>query len=81
MSYLADPDKKKALCARLARAEGQLRGVQRLIEADAECEKIAGQLGAARKALDKSFFTMMGCMIEQDNFSGEQVAAMLAKFA
>lgn len=81
MSYLADPDKKKALCARLARAEGQLRGVQRLIEADAECEKIAGQLAAARKALDKSFFTMMGCMIEQDNFSGEQVAAMLAKFA
>ena len=80
MSYLADPDKKKALCARLARAEGQLRGVQRLIEADAECEKIAGQLAAARKALDKSFFTMMGCMIEQDNFSGEQVAAMLAKF-
>ena len=81
MSYLADPDKKKALCARLARAEGQLRGVQRLIEADADCEKIAGQLAAARKALDKSFFTMMGCMIEQDNFSGEQVAAMLAKFA
>lgn len=80
MSYLADPDKKKALCARLARAEGQLRGVQRLIEADADCEKIAGQLAAARKALDKSFFTMMGCMIEQDNFSGEQVAAMLAKF-
>ena len=81
MSYLADPDKKKALCARLARAEGQLRGIQRLIEADADCEKIAGQLAAARKALDKSFFTMMGCMIEQDNFSGEQVAAMLAKFA
>ena len=81
MSHLADPDKKKALCARLARAEGQLRGVQRLIESDADCEKIAGQLAAARKALDKSFFTMVGCMIEQGNLSGKHVAATLAKFA
>ncbi|MBC7599534.1 MAG: metal-sensing transcriptional repressor [Polaromonas sp.] len=81
MSHLLDPGKKKALCARLARAEGQLRGVQRLIDSDADCEKIAGQLSAARKALDKSFFTMVGCMIEQDDLSGEQVAAMLAKFA
>jgi DNA-binding FrmR family transcriptional regulator len=80
MSYLANPDEKKALCARLARAEGQLRGVQRLIENDADCEKIAGQLAAARKALDKSFFIMVGCMIEQGNLSGNHVAAMLAKF-
>jgi len=28
MSRLADPEKKKALCARLARIEGQLRGLQ-----------------------------------------------------
>lgn len=73
--------KKKALCARLARVEGQLRGVQRLIDSDAECEKIAQQLAAARKALDKSFFTMVGCMIEQGDLSGDHVAAMLAKFA
>ncbi len=81
MSRLADTDKKKALCARLARVEGQLRGVQRLIDSDAECEKIAQQLAAARKALDKSFFTMVGCMIEQGDLSGDHVAAMLAKFA
>ncbi|MCY1164416.1 Metal-sensitive transcriptional repressor [compost metagenome] len=81
MSQLADPGKKKALCARLARVEGQLRGVQRLIDGDADCEKIAQQLAAARKALDKSFFTMVGCMIEQDDLSGDHVAQMLAKFA
>lgn len=81
MSTLSDPDKKKALCARLARVEGQLRGVQRLIDSDAACEKIAQQLAAARKALDKSFFTMVGCMIEQGDLPGAQVAKMLAKFA
>ena len=28
MSRIADPEKKRALCARLARIEGQLRGLQ-----------------------------------------------------
>ncbi|WP_332774779.1 metal-sensing transcriptional repressor [Polaromonas sp.] len=81
MSRLADPVKKKALCARLARVEGQLRGVQRLIESDMDCEKIAQQLSASRKALDKSFFTMVGCMIEQGDLPADHVADMLAKFA
>jgi DNA-binding FrmR family transcriptional regulator len=81
MSKLTQPEKKKALMARLARVEGQLRGIQRLIDDEADCEKIAQQLTAARKALDRSFFTMVGCMIEQENLPAEKVAAMLAKFA
>lgn len=81
MAQLANPANKKALCARLARVEGQLRGIQRLIEQDADCEKIAQQLSAARKALDKSFFNMVGCMIEQKELPSDQVADMLAKFA
>ena len=81
MSQLTSSANKKALCARLARVEGQLRGVQRLIETDADCEKIAQQLSAARKALDKSFFSMVGCMIEQGELPSDQVAEMLAKFA
>ena len=81
MSKLTAPDKKKALTDRLARVEGQLRGVQRLIQDEADCEKIAQQLAAARKALDKSFFTMVACMIEQEQFPADKVAAMLAKFA
>ena len=81
MSRLVDIDKKKALCARLARVEGQLRGLQKLIDEDADCEKIAQQMAAARKALDKSFFTMVGCMIEQGDQPADQVAEMLTKFA
>jgi DNA-binding FrmR family transcriptional regulator len=81
MTSVKDPDRKRALVLRLKRIEGQLRGVQRLIETDEDCEKIAQQLAAARKALDKSFFTMVGCMIEQGELPGDQVAEMLAKFA
>jgi DNA-binding FrmR family transcriptional regulator len=81
MSQLVDPEKKKALCARLARIEGQLRGLQKLIDAEADCEKIAQQMSASRKALDKAFFTMVGCMIEQGDQSPEHVADMLSKFA
>ena len=81
MSKLSQPDKKKALTDRLARVEGQLRGVQRLIQDEADCEKIAQQLAAARKALDKSFFIMVACMIEQEQIPAEQAAELLAKFA
>ena len=69
------------MCARLARVEGQLRGVQRQINEEADYEKIAQQLSAARKALDKAFFTMVACMIEQGDLPSDHVAEMLAKFA
>ena len=80
MSQLKDASKKKDLVHRLSRIEGQLRGVQRLIDEEADCEKIAQQLAAARKALDKSFFSMVGCMIEQGDLSIEHVTQMLVKF-
>lgn len=81
MSKLTDDAKKKSLRARLARVEGQLRGVQRLIELDSDCEEVAQQLSAARKALDKAFFTMVGCVIEQGDVPSHKVATLLAKFA
>ena len=81
MSQLKDATKKKALRARLSRVEGQLRGVQRLIDEEADCEKIAQQLAAARKALDKSFFSMVGCIIEQGDQPLEHVTDMLVKFS
>ena len=89
MSKLNDVDKKRALILRLKRVEGQLRGVQNLIETEADCEKIAQQLAASRKALDKSFFAMVGCILEQEDFGkfktsakrGEYIAQMLARFA
>jgi len=83
-----DAESKNAMDARLARIEGQVRAVRRMIEEDRPCESIAQQLAAARKALDRAFYEMVSCMIRQDPPSGAQarderagrVAELLARF-
>ena len=84
-----DPDAKKAMDARLARIEGQVRAVRRMIDQDEACDNIAQQLAAARKALDRAFYEMVSCMIRQEPPAGVQargeragkVAELLARFA
>jgi DNA-binding FrmR family transcriptional regulator len=85
---LHDPEAKKAMDARLARIEGQVRAVRRMIGEDEPCEDIAQQLAAARKALDRAFYEMVSCMIRQEPPPGNlgrseragRVAELLARF-
>ena len=81
MSATEQKARKKALCARLARVEGQLRGLQKLIKAEADTEKIAQQMAAARKALDKTFFAMISDLITEEATSADDVALLLLRFA
>lgn len=91
MTTIHDDERKRDLIMRLKRAEGQLRGIQAMLEAGADCEAIAQQMSATRKALDKAFFRMIACAIEQvadgdergerATLKMEQVASMLARFA
>lgn len=87
-------DQKRDLMHRLARVEGQLRGVQKLIanaEAPQDCDAVAQQMAAARKALDRAFVTMLtSTMITQITPSSnsqnvservKHLADMLNKFA
>jgi len=76
-----DPEAKSAMDARLARIEGQVRAVRRMIGEDEACEDIAQQLAAARKALDRAFFEMVSCMIREEAPAGrERVAELLVRF-
>lgn len=85
---LHDPKAKRAIEARLARVEGQVRGVRRMIGEDESCEDIAQQLAAARKALDRVFYEMVSCMIRAEipggavarMQRGKKVAELLARF-
>ncbi len=43
---------KPELLARLARAEGQVRGLRKMVEDDKYCIDVVTQLNAARRALD-----------------------------
>jgi DNA-binding FrmR family transcriptional regulator len=82
---------RRALILRLKRVEGQLRGIQAMIDAGADCEDIALQMSASRKALDKAFFEMVACAIEHPQLVGtradkepariQRLARTLAKFA
>ena len=85
---------KKDLLNRLARIEGQLRGVQRLVALAAEpsdCDAVAQQMAAARKALDRCFIQLLAGSVrtQTDNASGVEearatvahLAALLEKFA
>ena len=60
------------LVLRLKRVEGQLRGIQRMIESGEDCEPIAQQLAASRKALDKAFFELLACAIEHPEFTANK---------
>jgi len=85
---------KKDLLNRLARIEGQLRGVQKLIALASEpsdCEAVAQQMAAARKALDRSFVQLLTASllthsseatgIDDARARAARVAALLDKFA
>jgi len=48
---MTDEQKKKALIQRLKRIEGQVRGIQHMLEEDRECREIAQQLQAVQSAV------------------------------
>ena len=48
---------------RLARLEGQIRGLQRLVAEQAECQDIVTQLAAAKGALDRVGFKLMSAAL------------------
>lgn len=53
MSTSANPASHEELVVRLRRAEGQLRGVQRMLEEGAECRQVLTQLAAVKAAVDQ----------------------------
>ncbi|WP_213663774.1 metal-sensing transcriptional repressor [Stutzerimonas stutzeri] len=58
-------DQQQAMLKRLARVEGQIRGIQAMIKRGEECEAIAQQFSAARSALDKAYRLMLTCLLEE----------------
>ena len=89
MPATVSEDEKKALIDRLARIEGQLRGVQRMIAEEKQCEAIAQQLAAARGALNKAFAELIACAFQhrltsaqtdEDRDQISEIVQLLAKY-
>lgn len=66
MPNLADDKTRNDLLNRLKRAEGQLRGVQRMVEEGEPRDQVAGQLAAVRKALDSAYLRLTLGVLEQE---------------
>jgi len=77
-----DDDKSRQdLLNRLRRAEGQLRGIQRMVEEGQPCLDIASQMAAVRKALDSAYMHMTVCHMEHElagRLGGERRAELRA---
>ncbi len=69
---------------RLRRAEGQLAGVIRMLEAGRDCKDVVTQLAGVSKALDKAGFTIIAtglrqCISNPDTADAELGTAQLEK--
>ena len=58
-------EEQAEILARLRRVEGQIRGIQRMIEEARDCESIVTQLLAARAALDKASLLVLSHHLER----------------
>ncbi len=65
MSALDNDKHRTDILNRLKRAEGQLRGIQRMLAEGEPCLPIATQMAAVRKALDSTYVRMTVCFMEQ----------------
>jgi DNA-binding FrmR family transcriptional regulator len=50
---------------RLSRAEGQIRGIIKMIENDSDCRNIVTQLSAVRSAIDKTMAHIVAANLEE----------------
>ena len=65
-AFLTDAEARTDVLNRLRRAEGQLRGIQRMVEGGEDCLKIGQQFAAVRKALDSTYLRMTVCFLNQE---------------
>jgi CsoR family transcriptional regulator, copper-sensing transcriptional repressor len=66
MTVLTDERARTDVLNRLRRAEGQLRGIQRMVEEGQSCLTIGQQFAAVRKALDSTYLRMTLCFLQQE---------------
>ena len=66
MTVLNQVEARTDVLNRLRRAEGQIRGIQRMVEEGESCLKIGQQFSAVRKALDSTYLRMTVCFLSQE---------------
>lgn len=77
-------DAKEEILARLKRAEGQLRGVQKMVEEERSCQDLIIQLIAVKEAVTQVALTVLSnqliSCLKKDIAEGQSVEAVTEKF-
>ncbi|MDY6873451.1 MAG: metal-sensitive transcriptional regulator [Chloroflexota bacterium] len=60
-----NPEVKQQMRSRLSRIEGQLRGVQRMIDEERDCRDVVQQLIAIRSAVQSASLTFMQDVVSE----------------
>jgi len=73
-----DDDERKRILNRLRRLEGQVRGLQTMIESGQECDAVLTQVMAAKSALNQVGLHIVGhamknCLVDDDAATREEV--------
>lgn len=72
------PEEQKALLTRLRRAEGQIRGIEKMVEEDAYCPDILVQVSAVTSALNSFNKELLAChmrsCVSEDIRNGDEAA-------
>jgi DNA-binding FrmR family transcriptional regulator len=77
---IADP--KSDVLKRLKRIEGQVKGIQRMVEEEKDCIEIMTQVAAVRAAINKAAVVIMECHSKkciQNAISSEDKDAAMAE--
>ncbi len=77
-------DEKEAVLARLRRIEGQVRGLQRMVENDTYCIDVLTQVAAATRALQGVAIQLLGdhlghCVVEGSAADPERAGELVAE--
>ena len=83
--------KREEIVLRLRRVEGQIRGIQRMLEEGRECGDVVTQFAAAERALEQAAFKFFGATMAQcaddperaarDGYTAERLERMFLRLA
>jgi DNA-binding FrmR family transcriptional regulator len=76
--YDVSEDERRKIINRLRRLEGQIRGLQSMVESGQECEAVLTQIMAAKSALNQVGLHMIGhsmksCLVNESAQSRDEV--------
>lgn len=68
-------DRQKDILARLRRVEGQIRGIQSMIEAERDCSDVVTQFAAATRALEQAGYKFFAATFAECARNPDEAAA------